>query len=168
MSNFSKILYYGGQKSGKSYLAEEEALALSPNRRPYYIATYDNSFNDAEMAKRIQAHRQRRQELFITIEEPCDLSSYIEEGHTYLIDCMSMWILNTLKWSELKLFEELERIIAMEANIIFVLNEVGSGVVPLEDMSRQYIDRTGSVGRRLAEIASCVYEVKLGLKIKLK
>jgi len=35
-----KILYFGGQKSGKSRLAEMRALSLSKNRaiKPYYIA----------------------------------------------------------------------------------------------------------------------------------
>jgi len=38
-----KVLYFGGQKSGKSRLAEMRALSLSKNRaiKPYYIATYD-------------------------------------------------------------------------------------------------------------------------------
>ena len=44
-----KTLYFGGQKSGKSNLAEKKALALANEKKPYYIATYDNSFNDVHI-----------------------------------------------------------------------------------------------------------------------
>ena len=91
-----KTLYHGGQKSGKSYLAEQKALSLAGSKKPYYIATYDNSYNDEEMLERIELHQSQRKEKFITVEEPIDLVSVIKEGHTYLIDCMSMWLLNTI------------------------------------------------------------------------
>ena len=92
-----KILYYGGQKSGKSRLAEQKALRLAGDAKPYYIATYDNSYGDKEMLRRISRHQTQRETRFITIEEPKDLNRVIKEGNTCLIDCMSMWILNTIE-----------------------------------------------------------------------
>ena len=68
-----KILYFGGQKSGKSNLAEQKALELSKNTKPFYVATYSNNFNDKEMIKRIELHIQQRQDKFDTIEEPFEL-----------------------------------------------------------------------------------------------
>ena len=50
------ILYYGGQKSGKSRLAETKALELAHGNKPYYVATYDNSYGDSEMHARIARH----------------------------------------------------------------------------------------------------------------
>ena len=47
-----KILYFGGQKSGKSTLAEAKALSIATDK-PYYLATYDTSFGDDEMSLRI-------------------------------------------------------------------------------------------------------------------
>jgi len=163
-----KTLYYGGQKSGKSLLAEQKALSLAGDEKPYYIATYDNSYNDSEMFERIEQHQTQRKEAFITIEETRKLNSVIEDGHTYLIDCMSMWLLNTLDDALENLMEELELLAKKEANIVFVLNDVSSGVIPLESMSRKYVDRSGIVGQKLAQLCDAVYEVKLGLEIKLK
>jgi len=163
-----KIFYNGGQKSGKSLLAEQKVLSLTGEHKPYYIATYDNSYNDAEMAERIATHQSQRKEQFSTIEETLHLSRHIQEGHTYLIDCMSMWLLNTMEWSMEALIEEVEMICSKEANIIFVLNDVGSGVIPLDAMSRKYVDRSGILGQRLAHLCDEVYEVKLGLENRLK
>ncbi len=163
-----KILYYGGQKSGKSLLAEEKTLTLSKDTKPYYIATYDNSYGDNEMQERIDRHQAQRKEKFVTIEETLHLSQHIEAGHTYLIDCMSMWILNTMEHSINIVLKEIETICKKNANIVFVLNDLSSGVIPLDKFSRKYVDRSGIVGQRLAKLCDEVYDVKLGLKSRLK
>ena len=163
-----KTLYYGGQKSGKSLLAEQKALSLAGDKKPYYIATYDNSYGDSEMLERIEQHQSQRKEAFITIEETKNLNYIIEDGQTYLIDCMSMWLLNTLDDVLENLMDELELLSKKEAHIVFVLNDVSSGVIPLESMSRKYVDRSGIVGQKLAQLCDEVYEVKLGLESKLK
>lgn len=163
-----KILYYGGQKSGKSRLAEEEILALASGRTPCYIATYDSGYGDEEMARRIAEHRRRRAGRFVTLEEPRALSRRIEKGGSYLIDCMSMWIFNTLKEDDAAIEAELQSLAAAEAHIVFVLDEVGAGVVPPDRESRRYVDRSGWVGQRLAQLCDRVYAVRLGLRQRLK
>jgi len=163
-----KVLYYGGQKSGKSSLAEQEALALSGKDKPYYIATYDNSYGDSEMKERLRRHQAQRQEQFITLEEPCDLMAVLQPHKTYLIDCLSMWILNTLSHLEEEIVQQLKEIAHIDANVVFVLNEVTAGVIPLDRESRKYVDRSGIVGQEVAKICDEVYEVKLGLKRQLK
>ena len=163
-----KTLYYGGQKSGKSLLAEHKALSLCADAKPYYIATYDDSYGDAEMAERIALHQRQRQEGFVTIESSHALASHIQASKTYLIDCMSMWILNTLDQSLESLLDELDQLADTDAHIVFVLNDVGSGVIPMEALSRQYVDRSGIIGQKLASLCDEVYEVKLGLGVKLK
>jgi len=163
-----KTLYYGGQKSGKSLLAEQKALSLAGNQKPYYIATYDNSYGDAEMGERIEIHQSQRKEAFITIEETKNLSSIINDGHTYLIDCMSMWLLNTMDDEIEELMIELELLAKKDAHIVFVLNDVNSGVIPIDGMSRKYVDCSGIIGQKLAALCNEVYEVKLGLENKLK
>ena len=162
-----KILYFGGQKSGKSRLAEQKAISLSKSK-PYYIATYDNSYGDEEMALRIQKHQIQRQDSFITIEESYRLDKLIQPNQTYLIDCMSMWILNTLDDELDSILAWLDKLLAIDANIVFVLNDVNSGVIPLDKLSRKYVDRSGIIGQKLASKCDEVYEVKLGLEIKLK
>lgn len=162
-----KILYYGGQKSGKSALAEKKALAIA-TATPIYLATYDASFGDGEMEERIAKHRQTRQNGFITIEESRELCRVIQPGETYLIDCVSMWLLNRLNDPEEVLITEIEALSAIEANIVFVLNDVTSGVIPADPISRRYVDLSGILGQTLARFCDEVYEVKLGLEIRLK
>jgi len=163
-----KVLYFGGQKSGKSKLAEIKALELSYDEKPTYIATYDNSYEDPEMQERIDQHHKQRQEDFNTIEESFHLAKVIDNKGTYLIDCISMWLLNTLSHPIERLFKELERLETKEANIVFVLNDVNSGIIPLDKESRTFVDRSGIIGQKLASFCDEVYEAKLGLPLKVK
>ena len=163
-----KILYFGGQKSGKSSLAEAKAIELSCNKKPYYIATYDNDYGDVEMQNRVLKHQNQRANKFETIEEKFALSTVIEDDNTYLVDCISMWLLNALEKEEEELLTEIEKISSKDANIVFVLNDVSSGVIPFEKVSRKYVDLSGIIGQKLASICDEVYEVKLGLTQRLK
>ena len=163
-----KVLYFGGQKSGKSKLAEAKALKIS-NSKPFYVATYDNSFGDEEMKKRVENHLFIREDKFITIEEPKDLTKVIEdETATYLVDCVSMWILNNIDEEDKYLFDQLKEISKSEANIIFVLNDVNTGIIPSNKLSRRYVDLTGIIGQKLASFCNEVYDVKLGIDLRLK
>jgi adenosylcobinamide kinase/adenosylcobinamide-phosphate guanylyltransferase len=162
-----KVLYYGGQKSGKSLLAEEKAKSISD--KIYYIATYDNSYNDSEMQNRIDTHQSRRDNSYITIEEPLNLSSVIEEKETYLIDCMSMWIMNMMMANrEKEIKEEVQKVLKIDANIIFVLNDVGSGVIPIDKFSRDYVDYSGILSQVLAKGCDEVYTVSCGIGSRIK
>ncbi len=161
-----KILYFGGQKSGKSLLSEKKTLEISQGK-PYYIATYDNGFGDGEMENRIEKHKLQRKEQFITIEETKDLLKVIKEEETYLVDCLSMWILNNME-NEQEMFRQIESLKGCDANIVFVLNEVTSGVIPFEKESRKFVDLTGTVGQKIVQICDEVYEVKFGLEKRLK
>lgn len=162
-----KILYFGGQKSGKSNLAEVKALALAQNK-PFYIATYDNSYDDKEMEKRVNRHKEQREKKFTTIEEAYDLTKVVKEKETFLVDCISMWIFNNLEKQEQELINQLEELEKIDCNIVFVLNEVTSGVIPFDKDSRKFVDLTGIIGQKLAKICDEVYEVKFGLAQRLK
>jgi len=163
-----KILYFGGQKSGKSILAQNKSLELSANTKPYYIATYDNSYNDKEMNLRVKKHQNQREDTFISIEELKNLSFIIEKNNTYLIDCISMWILNNIDEDEEFFIHMLDDISKINANIVFVLNDVNSGIIPLEKQSRKFVDLTGIIGQKLSSFCNEVYEVKLGIGVRLK
>ncbi len=164
----SKILYYGGQKSGKSLLAEQKIIKLSGMKKPFYIATYDNTHGDEEMQERIATHQSQRMGEFFTIEETFDLLGVIQEGEYYLIDCMSMWILNSMDMSVEELLVYLNVLSRREATIVFVLNDVNSGVIPMDNISREFVDRTGVIGQKLVSFCDEVYEVKLGIGIRIK
>ena len=92
-----KILYIGGQKSGKSALAIKKALSLS-TQKPIYIATYLNNHNDSGMQERIDNHKIQREDNFITIEEGLDLKRVLNQNSgVFLIDCLSIWLFNKLE-----------------------------------------------------------------------
>ena len=66
------------------------------------------------------------------------------------------------------LIKQLEELKNIDANIVFVLNDVNSGVIPFDKESRKFIDLTGILGQKLSSICDEVYEVKLGLTSRLK
>jgi len=168
----TKILYFGGQKSGKSKLAELKTLELAQSsqiqNKPYYIATYNDSYDDKEMAVRISNHQTQRTNQFHTIEEQFNLPKVMKKNETYIIDCISMWILNNLETSEDKLEEQLNKLSSLNANIVFVLNDVNSGVIPMDKTSRKFVDLTGIIGQKLASFCNEVYEVKFGIEVQIK
>jgi adenosylcobinamide kinase/adenosylcobinamide-phosphate guanylyltransferase len=162
-----KVLYVGGQKSGKSVLAEQKILEIA-EKKPFYIATYDNrTYVDAEMQMRIQKHLQRRKEDFITIEEPLYLDHVIKSGESYLVDCLSMWIMNLLESGE-QYETILSKVLETDANMVFVLNDVTKGIIPPNMLSRKYIDLSGVIGQIVAAACDEVYEVVVGLPRRLK
>ena len=164
----SKIFYFGGQKSGKTKAGSKKALELAQDSKPYYVATYDNSYGDVSMNERINRHISERKDDFICIEEAKDLTKVVEANNTYLIDCVSMWLLNNLLKSEDELKQQLRTICKIDANIIFILNDVSCGVIPLDSESRKFVDFSGLLGQELASLCDEVYEVKYGIERRLK
>ncbi len=164
-----KILYIGGQKSGKTSLAIGKALSLSKNQNPFYLATYINSYNDAEMQKRVDKHKIERQEKFITIEEGLNLIEPINQNSgIFLIDCVSMWIFNKLENEKDNLIEDMSEILKIDKDIIFILNDVSSGIIPINKLSREFVDFSGIIGQLIAKNCDEVYSVTCGLLHKLK
>ena len=163
-----KVFYFGGQKSGKTKAGIKKALELSKDEKPYYVATYDNSFGDDSMQNRIDKHIIERKENFITIEEPKDLTKIVEVNKTYLIDCVSMWLFNNLQNSEDSLKQQLQEICKIDANIIFILNDVSCGIIPFDKESRRFVDFSGLIGQELVKLCDEVYEVKYGIERRLK
>lgn len=161
------VLYIGGQKSGKTRYAIEKALSLA-KATPYYIATYDNSYSDTEMQNRVEKHVIERGNHFITIEQAFDLSSVMEPQETYLVDCLSMWLLNNLALTEAEVIAQLNELFELQCNIVFVLNDVGCGVIPLDSESRRFVDFTGIIGQFVASQCDEVYRISVGLSQQLK
>lgn len=163
-----KILYVGGQKSGKTSKAIAKTLQLSKKQKPIYIATYMNIYSDSEMQKRIDNHKIERQNNFITIEEGIDLIKVISSNEgVFLIDCVSMWIFNMLE-NKKDLIDEMKKLLELDKNIIFILNDVSSGIIPIDRLSREFVDYSGIIGQMIAEKSNEVYQIIYGLENKLK
>ena len=167
-----KELLLGGARSGKSRLAEAHAKALI--KPVIFIATA--TAEDEEMNARIQHHQAQRPQDWKLIEEPVYLSRVIEQYGSkdvcLLIDCLTLWISNLLHSAEDVLEEEKNRFIQSlrdsSADIILVSNEVGCGIIPLGELSRDFVDESGRLHQQLAEVCDRVSLVVAGLEQKLK
>ncbi len=166
-------LVIGGARSGKSRYAELQADKLT--EEVIYVATASDS--DVEMRRRIEMHRQSRPAIWQLIEEPFNLADVIRkhsDSHlTLIIECMTLWLSNWLctndkdGWLEEKQ-AFIDALLASKAKIVIVSNEVGSGIVPLGELSRDFVDHSGWLNQALAELAEKVTLVVAGCPLELK
>lgn len=166
-------LILGGARSGKSAFAEQRARASG--KSCLYIATAQAG--DIEMAERIRLHREQRSGFEQTIEEPIELAGIIEANmdvsRCLLIDCLTLWVTNLLLAEDPGAFaREREKLLDVlqrpRGDIIFVGNEVGQGVVPMDPLSRRFVDESGRLHQALAQSAGAVFFVVAGLPQLLK
>jgi len=161
----------GGARSGKSRFAEK--LILNSGLKAVYIAT--GRALDEEMSARISVHRDRRGEVWETVEEPLALADALSqsnfEGRAILVDCLTLWVTN-LMMTEADVAREcihLTKILGgMDVPVVLVSNEVGLGIVPDNAMARTYADLAGDVNQRIAKVAGQVYFISAGLPLTLK
>ncbi|MBM7071792.1 bifunctional adenosylcobinamide kinase/adenosylcobinamide-phosphate guanylyltransferase [Shewanella sp. 202IG2-18] len=169
-------LVLGGARSGKSRYAESIIAQISAGAAPVYIATAQAK--DDEMAHRIKHHQFQRDEAGINwnlIECPLDLTSSLKslpEDAVILVDCLTLLLTNELlndesTWQQRKP-ELLSFLSQSQQNIVLVSNEVGSGIVPLGELSRKFVDEAGWLNQAIATIADNVTLVIAGLPLELK
>jgi adenosylcobinamide kinase/adenosylcobinamide-phosphate guanylyltransferase len=163
-----KALFIGGIKSGKSLNAEIYTLKNS-SKKPIYLATTE--FIDDEMQRRVDEHKLLRSNKFKTIEEPLKLYNTITEcDSSVLIECVSMWINNMLYhgfgFADMK--RELEAILALDKTVVFVLNDVGCGIIPENALAREFIDISGKLSQIIASRCDEVYHTIAGISTRIK
>ncbi|NQV07170.1 bifunctional adenosylcobinamide kinase/adenosylcobinamide-phosphate guanylyltransferase [bacterium] len=141
-------LLVGGARSGKT--AAAEAAAAATGRPVVYIATGEPL--DEEMAARIDRHRRQRPQAWLTVEAPRELVGTVAaaDGRDCLvIDCLTLWVSNTLDESDdtiLGAAEDLATALADRLGpSVVVTNEVGAGIVPADAGVRRYRDLLGWV-----------------------
>ncbi|MDO9272014.1 MAG: bifunctional adenosylcobinamide kinase/adenosylcobinamide-phosphate guanylyltransferase [Rugosibacter sp.] len=173
-------LIIGGARSGKSALAEQRAEASQ--RAVTYIATAQAK--DAEMAERIAHHQARRPADWLLVEEPLQLATVLKKhaapDRCLLVDCLTLWLSNLLfahdgnadkqrdEWltqETVALFTVLPQ---LPGRVILVSNEVGLGIIPLGEITRQFVDEAGRLNQRVATLADRVTFVAAGLPLELK
>jgi len=173
MTNLHLIL--GGARSGKSRFAENLvqhlAQKISNTTVPHYLATA--TADDHEMTERIAKHKSQRGDHWRLIEEPIELANTIidqDKNCIILVDCLTLWLSNCLHkncWSEQKkaLLTALEK---SNATAVMVSNEVGSGITPMGELSREFVDESGRLHQEIAQLAQTVNLIVAGLPLKLK
>lgn len=166
------ILVTGGQRSGKSEFSEK--LALEHSDTPVYLATARVA--DDEFRERVRKHKARRGPNWSTIEEEIFLSRHDLSQKTVLIDCVTMWVTNVFFASGEDVMASLEKLKSEfdrftdhhDAVYIFVSNEIGSGGVSPNAMTRRFTDLQGWFNQYIAAHADEVYLTVSGIPLKIK
>ncbi len=114
-----------------------------------------------------------------------------QEGICILVDCLTLWLTNCLckpatdnddalggnlvyweneKQQFLTLLENIQQKDDDQnpIEIILVSNEVGHGIVPMGELSRQFVDQAGWLHQAIAKLADRVDFVMAGLPLTLK
>ena len=180
------IMVTGGARSGKSEFAEQYVLHYAP--KCDYIATAEGL--DQEMAERVRLHRQRRNDgRWVNHEAPYEayktFASLGEETGAVLFDCLTIYMANLLYGKNAPdpdkvdflhrceyVYGEIDKLLAAARDcgkiVVFVTNEVGSGIVPDNLMAREYRDLAGWVNQRVAAACDKVFLCVAGQAVDMK
>jgi len=179
------ILIIGGARSGKSHFALE--LAARSSEAVLFVATA--VAGDEEMRRRIEEHRRLRPATWSTLEVTTDIGSQIKqkvgEIRVVIVDCITLLVNNIFNQYSQQIDEQIdasliekevtgeidklvECIADIDASFIIVTNEVGSGLVPANKVSRLYRDLLGKANQILAAYADEVYLMAAGLPVPIK
>ena len=95
MSHVTFLL--GGARSGKSRIALELGEKVGGKRA--FVATAQPL--DAEMERRIRAHKASRSATWTTYEEPVELCALLEkldaQYDVIVVDCLTLWLSNVME-----------------------------------------------------------------------
>jgi adenosyl cobinamide kinase/adenosyl cobinamide phosphate guanylyltransferase len=164
------VLLLGGARSGKSATAVR--LASDSGAQVTFIATA--VAGDGEMAERIRRHRETRPSSWKTIDAPLDVLRAVQStpvSDFLVIDCLTLWVSNLL--GEGAVAAEIDDAAGaiVEAlrgrRSVVVSNEVGLGIVPANELGRQFRDVLGSVNARFAESADRALLMVAGRALEL-
>lgn len=165
-----KELILGGARSGKSSYAEKCALATG--KTPVYVAT--GWADDPEMEDRIVRHRVDRGGQWLLVEEPLHLAQALlavdGNDRAIVVDCLTLWLSNCLHMGDwLAARDRLLQVLPqLKADLFIVSNEVGSGIVPLGELPRRFVDESGWLHQALAQVCDRVTLVVAGLPMIFK
>jgi adenosylcobinamide kinase/adenosylcobinamide-phosphate guanylyltransferase len=166
-------LVLGGVRSGKSRYAQSESARFSGVT---FIATARRS--DAEMRRKIAAHRRERPAEWKTVEASAALDAVIrregQKAELLLVDCLTTYCgrlltrIGTASGRRRHLDAVVEAMRATPASMCIVSNEVGSGIVPAFKSGRLFRDLLGEVNQQVARVADRVVVLVAGVPIAIK
>jgi len=170
-------LVLGGARSGKSRFAEQSALDYVQQGKKQLIYLATAQAHDQEMAKRISRHQQNRDHQWQLVEEPLLLADRLQQcarpDTCILLDCLTLWLSNLLLHEDGRYMESEQEALLnvlpeLPGRIIMVSNTVGMGVVPMGEISRQFVDQSGLLEQSIAALCKKVTLVVAGLPMVLK
>ncbi len=184
-------LIYGGSGSGKSAFAEDYVCSTSYSNK-FYLATMHS--NDDESVVRIKRHRSLRAgKGFITIEQPVDIVNAIKTMSVLadtdfstvdkkgsisvvLLECMSNLVANEMfrdgrihSSDEVidKVYTEVMELSNSVDSIVIVTNNIFEDGLSYDAGTKEYLRALGRINALLAKKAQEVYEVVVGIGMKL-
>jgi adenosylcobinamide kinase/adenosylcobinamide-phosphate guanylyltransferase len=176
----NKIIFIvGGARSGKSSYALDTASRVKGSKA--YIATAQAL--DTEMKKRIEGHKKNRGEDWDTFEEPLYITGTLTEisgkYNAVVLDCLTLWLSNLMHKSTQpehtinEFIDALESLSRSDSSkvlnglILFIVsNEVGMGIVPGNELAREFRDLSGALNQKVT--ADEVYLVTAGIPMRIK
>lgn len=181
-----RILVLGGARSGKSGFAER---LFADEPQVIYAATAPRYDDDPEWAERVNRHRERRPDSWLTQEfgsRPQDLAEMLRVNRRpVLIDSLTLWLTAVMDgadaWDDAvwqngdaraRLAARTDELTAAFAGargpVVAVSDEIGFGVVPESAGTRRFRDELGRLNQAVAAAADEVWLVVAGLPLKLK
>ena len=181
-----RILVLGGARSGKSGFAER---LFADEPQVVYAATAPRYDEDPEWAERVNRHRERRPDSWLTQEfgsRPQDLAEMLRVNRRpVLIDSLTLWLTAVMDgadaWDDAvwqngdaraRLSAHTDELTAAFAGargpVVAVSDEIGFGVVPESAGTRRFRDELGRLNQAVAAAADEVWLVVAGLPLKLK
>jgi adenosylcobinamide kinase/adenosylcobinamide-phosphate guanylyltransferase len=126
------------------------------------------------MAARIAHHRTRRPPQWLTVEQPLYLAAALLKeaaaDRILLVDCLTLWLTNLLLGPGLEPERGtlLNALPTLPGRILLVSNEVGCGIVPMNELARRFADEQGRLNQAVAATCERVTLVAAGLPLELK
>ena len=174
------VFVLGGCRSGKSRhaleLASQRVAKEKPGGRKTFIATCTPL--DEEMERRVDKHQEERGPDWRTVEAPAALPEAIAENSlssdVIVADCLTLWVSNLMLEGNSP--EDIEKYAAKlveavgeaQCPVILVSNEVGSGIVPGNQLARLFRDAVGTVNQSVAKNADKVFWMVAGIPVAIK
>lgn len=173
-----RTLVLGGIRSGKSEWAEEAiATSVPPGGRVRYLASGLSSAADADWARRVAKHRDRRPAHWSTVETQ-DITTELRQSPDTptLVDDLGAWLTGTLDrhqaWEDGSVAAPVDEMLgavgAFESTLVLVSPEVGLAVLPATASGRRFADELGSLNQRVAALCDQVVLVVAGQPVSIK
>lgn len=171
------VLVTGGVRSGKSRHAEG---LLAGHGSVTYVAA-GPSYDDADWAARVAAHRARRPGSWRTVESSDVAGAIAAADGAVLVDCLGTWLTAIIDRADLweaptddvaaTVRDAVAGVVgalrAATAPVVLVTNEVGLGVVPGHRSGRLFRDLLGVVNQEVAAVCDEVHLVVAGRVLRL-
>lgn len=180
-------LILGGQKSGKSRRAEEQARAWLQADTRHEAALIATAWPwDEEMRERIARHQLDRAQRVPGLRTHEDASALGDKllalslpHRMVLVDCLTLWLTHRLmpppgqvpqtpEATQAEVNQLCQAIACASGPVVVVANEIGLGVIPMGREVRAFVDALGRLNQAVAAQCERVTLMAAGLPLALK